>query len=128
MIKASTIRKNIFDDDNGQLVLMACLSIAIFLVLISVYEYSTLTAGGGSINRENMGSTYFYIDLRDRYENVYSNTYLNMSKTTNITVFEKEMREFALLHGYSVNFIRNETTATIIFVDKDMKIIEQVNK
>lgn len=117
-----------FDDDSGQLILIACISIAASLILISIFEYSTLTTGEGSINRENIGTIYFYTNIRDSYINVYNDEYLNMGKTTNITIFEKEMKEFALLHGYSINFIRNDTMATIIFVDKDMRIVEKINR
>jgi hypothetical protein len=119
---------DMFDDDGGQLILIASISIAASLILISMYEYSTLMTGEGSINRENMESTYFYNGIRDRYVKVYNNEYLNMNKSTNITIFEKEMKEFALLHGYSVNFIRNDSSTTIIFVDKDTKIVEKINR
>lgn len=118
----------IIKDDSGQMILITCLSIAVIMVMISVYEYSTMMTGEGSINKENSGSTYFYINARDRYEKIYNDEYLNLSKTTNITIFEKEMREFALLHGYSINFMRNDTSAKIIFIDKDMRIIEQINR
>ena len=128
-MKKNNMKKNrMFDDDSGQLILIACISIAVSLVMITIYEYSTLTTGEGSINRENIGSTYFYTNIRDRYINVYNEEYLNTSKSTNITVFEKEMKKFAILHGYSIDFIRNESSATIIFVDKDTKIIEEVKR
>lgn len=119
---------NMLKDDSGQLILIACVSIAVSLILISIYEYSTLITGEGSINRENMGSTYFYTNIRDRYVNVYNGEYLDMNKSSNITVFEKEMKKFALLHGYSIDFVRNDSLATIIFVDKDMKIIEEIKR
>ena len=122
------INMKIIKDDNGQMILITCLSIAIILILISIYEYSTMMTGEGSINKENSESTYFYINARDRYMKIYNDEYLNMSKTTNITIFEKEMKEFALLHGYSINFIRNDTLAKMIFIDKDMMIIEQFNR
>ena len=118
----------IIKDDNGQMILIMCLSIAVILIMISIHEYSTMMTGEGSINKENSESTYFYINARERYVKIYNDEYLNLSKTTNITIFEKEMKEFALLHGYSVNFIRNDTSAKIIFVDKDMRIIEQINR
>ena len=118
----------IIKDDNGQMILITCLSIAIILILISIYEYSAMMTGEGSINKENSESTYFYINARDRYANIYNDEYLNLSKTTNITIFEKEMKEFAMLHGYSVSFIRNDTSVKMIFVDNDMKIIEQINR
>jgi len=122
------INTKIIKDDNGQMILIMCLSIAVILMTISIYEYSAMMTGEGSINKENSESTYFYINVRDRYENVYNDEYLNLSKKTNITTFEKEVKEFALLHGYSVNFIRNDTSAKIIFIDKDMRIIEQINR
>lgn len=122
------ITRNMLKDDSGQLILIACVSIAASLILISIYEYSTLTTGEGSINRENIGSTYFYTNIRDRYMNVYNDEYLDMNKSTNITIFEKETKKFALLHGYSIDFIRNDSFVTIIFVDKDMKIIEEIKK
>lgn len=118
----------IIKDDNGQMILITCLSIAIILILISIYEYSTMMTGEGAINKENSESTYFYINARDRYAKIYNDEYLNLSKTTNITIFEKEMKAFALLHGYSVSFIRNDTSAKMIFIDKDMRIIEQINR
>ena len=116
------------DDDSGQLILIACVSIAASLIMMTIYEYSTLTTGEGSINRENMGSTYFYTNIRDRYINVYNDEYLNTGKLTNITIFEKEMKKFALLHGYSIDFVRNQSSVTIIFVDKDTKIIEEFKR
>lgn len=120
--------KTFDDDDSGQIILLACVSIAICLILITIYEYSTFTTGEGSINRENVESTYFYTNIRDRYTNVYNDEYLDTNKSTNITTFEREMKKFALLHGYSIDFIRNESSATIIFVDKDMKIIDEIKR
>ena len=111
-------------DDRGQLILIACVGIVLALVLISVYELSTLNTGENSINRENRDSYYYYKSIRDRYDAVYKEPYTNMSNPVNLTLFEKELKEFSLLHGYSVEFIRNDTQATIIFIDKDIKIEE----
>lgn len=122
------LMKRSFDNDSGQLILITCVLIAIVLILISIYGYSTLMTGKGSIDRENIDSTYFYLGMRNRYINIYNNEYLDINKTTNITIFEKEMKQFSVLHGYSIDFIRDDFSATIIFVDKDMKIIEKINR
>ncbi len=123
--------RSLYKDEKGQLILGACVSIVIALILITTYEYSILSTGENSINRENMESTYFYLNIRDTYARIYTDTcldYLNMSKPANITVFEKEMKEFALLHGYSMEFIRDDTKATIIFIDKEIRIKEEIYK
>ncbi len=113
------------EDEGGQLILLACVSIVIAIVLIATYEYTTLWAGETSINHETSDSFFFYRSARDRYEKIYNNTdYLNLSKSPNITVFEREMKTFAILHGYSMDFVRNDTHARIIFIDKDLRIDE----
>ncbi len=109
------------DDDSGQMILIACVSIAAALVLISTYEYSTLGTGEKSINRENLNSYDYYNNIRDRYVDLYDSGYGN-----DIAPYETELKEYALLHGASVEFIHNGTQVTIIFIDKDLKIEEVV--
>ncbi|KCZ72648.1 hypothetical protein ANME2D_01079 [Candidatus Methanoperedens nitroreducens] len=119
--------KKLFNNDSGQLILIACVSVVLAIVLIAVYEYSTLGTGEKSINRENMDSFYYYKNIRERYTDIYKKSnYLDINNTRNLTVFEKELKEFALLHGYSVDFIRDGTNATIIYLDKDIKIEEKI--
>lgn len=120
--------KRLLNNNDGQMILITCVSIALALVLIAVYELSILDTGEKSINRENMNSFYYYKNVRDRYIDVYKDPYLNLSKETNITRFENELREFSLLHGYSVAFVRNGTQAKIIFTDKDIRIEETIDK
>ncbi len=108
------------DDDSGQLILIACVSVAAALVLIATYEYSTLGTGENSINRENVNSYYFYDSIRDRYNETYTDGSDN-------TVFEKELKEFSLMHGYSLDFICTGTNRTIVFIDKDIKITEELD-
>lgn len=111
-------------DDSGQLILIACVSVAAALVLIAVYEYSTLGTGENSINRENLNSYYFYDSIRKEYSGIYNNTDKN-----DILTFENEIKKFALLHGYSVDFICTNNTngnRTIVFIDKDIKIREEL--
>ncbi|MBC2699352.1 MAG: hypothetical protein HF976_13430 [ANME-2 cluster archaeon] len=118
-----------FDDETGQLILIACVTVALAIVLITSYEYSTLVTGEKSINRENMDSTYYYQDVRERYINIYDKSeYLNYSKPINLTVFENEMKDLAILHGYSIDFIHNDngSKTTIVFVDKDIRIEEEL--
>ncbi|MCE8428235.1 MAG: hypothetical protein J5U19_07610 [Candidatus Methanoperedens sp.] len=98
------------DNDSGQLILIACVSVAAALVLISSYEYSTLSSGEDSIDRENLNSYYYYNSIRETYNQT----------------FEKDLQNFALLHGYSVDFVCNGVNKTIIFVDKDIKIQEEL--
>lgn len=121
--------KTFHQDEKGQLILGACVSIVVAMILIAAYEYSILSTGENSINHENKESTYFYINMRDTYSGIYRDTsrdFLNMSNPSNITVFEKEMKEFALLHGYSVEFQRDDVKATIIFIDKELRIKEEI--
>ncbi len=113
--------RNFSDDDNGQLILVACVFIAAALVLITTYEYSTLNTGENSINRENLNSYDYYNNIRDRYVDLYANGYGNQ-----ISPFETELKEYALLHGASVDFIHNGTQVSIKFVDKDLEIDEVV--
>jgi hypothetical protein len=118
-----------FDDETGQLILIACVTVVLAIVLITSYEYSTLSTGEESINRENMDSTYYYQDVRERYINIYKDPeYLNYSEPINLTVFENEMKDLAILHGYSIDFIHtdNRSKTTIVFVDKDIKIEEEL--
>ncbi len=109
------------DDDSGQLILIACVSVAAALVLISIYEYSTLGTGEKSINRETLNSYDYYNNIRDRYVNLSDSGYRN-----NIAPYETELKEYALLHGASVDFIHNGTQVKIIFIDKDLKIEEVI--
>jgi hypothetical protein len=108
--------KRFIDDERGQLILIACVSIAAALVLIATYEYSTLDTGENSINRETMNSYYFYNSIRDRYNETYDDL--------NSALFENELKEFSLMHGYSLDFKCTGTNRTIVFIDKDIKIIE----
>lgn len=110
--------RRLTDDDSGQLILIACVSVAAAIVLISIYEFSTLSAGEDSINRENLNSYYYYGSIRE----TYNQTYL----LTNHTVFETDLKKFALMHGYSVDFVCTGVNKTIIFVDKDIKIQEEL--
>lgn len=107
------------DDDSGQLILIACVSIAAALVLIATYEYSTLGTGENSINRENMNSYYFYDSIRDRYNETYGEE--------DHALFEKELKEFSLMHGHSLDFICTGTNKTMVFIDKDIKITEELD-
>jgi hypothetical protein len=110
--------KRFSGDDSGQLILIACISVAAAIVLISIYEYSTLSAGEDSINRENLNSYYYYDSIRE----TYNQTYLRPDHA----VFENELKKFALMHGYSVDFVCKGGNKTIIFVDKDIKIQEEL--
>ena len=117
-----------FDDDTGQLILIACVTVVLAIVLMTTYEYSTLGTGEKSINRENMDSTYYYQDVRERYINIYSNPeYLNYSEPNNLTVYENEIKDLAILHGYSIDFIHDgPKKTTIVFVDKNIRIEEEL--
>jgi len=111
-----------FEDDEGQLILIACVIITITIVLIMSFEYSTLVTGEKSIKRENMNSVYYYESIRDRYVNIYNDPdYLD-----NLDMYESEIIALAQLHGYSVDFVHNNLTTTIVFVDKDMRIEEEL--
>ncbi len=109
--------KRIFGNENGQLILIACVSIVLVLVLIAIYESYTLATGENSIKSENRDSFYYYMDIRNKYIDISG---FNKSK------FEGEMMDLSLLHGYSVNFIHNGGKTTIIFVDKDIRIVEEL--
>ncbi len=109
------------DDDSGQLILLACFSVVAAVVLVSAYEYSTLSTGEKSINRETLNSYDYYNNIRDRYIDLNNSGYGN-----NIAPYETELKEYALLHGASVEFIHNGTQVKIIFIDKDLKIEEVV--
>ncbi len=100
-------------------------------MLITTYEYSALGTGENSINRENSGSAYFYMNIMDRYTNIYyNNASWDSSNPKNLTYFENDMKDFALLHGYSLDFVcninSNNTTTRIIFVDKDLRTEEEL--
>ena len=41
---------------------------------------------------------------------------------------ENELKEFGLLHGYSVDFVCRDKHKTIIFIDKDIKIEEKMGE
>lgn len=117
--------KRFKDDDNGQLILIACVSVAAALVLIATYEYSTLAAGENSINRENMNSYYFYDSIRDRYSLIYN----NINYSDSIHEHENDLKKFALLHGYSLDFVcSNDNHKIIIFIDKDIRIEEKMRE
>jgi hypothetical protein len=107
------------DDDSGQLILIACVSVAAALVLIATYEYSTLGTGENSINRENVNSYYFYDSIRENY----NQTYLASDRVK----FENELKSFSLMHGYSLDFICTGTNRTILFIDNDIKITEELD-
>ncbi len=111
-----------FEDDEGQLILIGCVIITIAIVLIISFEYSTLATGEKSIKRENMNSVYYYESVRDRYVNIYN----NQDYEDNLDLFESEIIALAQLHGYSVDFVHNNLTTTIVFVDKDMRIEEEL--
>jgi len=108
------------DDDSGQLIIIACVSVAAAILLISMYEFSTLSAGEDSINRENLNSYYYYGSIRE----TYFQTYLQSDHTE----FEKDLKMFALMHGYSVDFRCNvtENKTILLFVDKDIKMQEEL--
>ncbi len=108
------------DDDSGQLILIACVSVAAAIVLITMYGYSTLGTGENSINRENMNSYYYYDSIRDNYPNK------DLPESDKLR-FEKDLKAFALLHGYSVDFkCNNNNNNEIMFIDKDIEIKEEV--
>ncbi len=108
------------DDDHGQLILIACVSIAVALVLIATYGYYTIGTGENSINREDMNSFYYYQSIRDNY--------MNISHNQNNVTLKNEMKASALLHGYSVDFgVCSSGNSTIIFIDKDIQIREEVS-
>jgi hypothetical protein len=116
-----------FEDEEGQLILIACVIITVTIVLIISFEYSTLVTGEKSIKRENMNSVYYYESVRDRYVNIYNNPdYLDFNNTINLDIFENEIKALAQLHGYSVDFVHNNSKTTIVFVDKDMRIEEEL--
>lgn len=117
-----------FNDDSGQFLLITCVGVSIALVMMATYEYSTMETGEMSINRENMNSFYYYESIRDNYVPIYNDsTYLDFTNPKNRTVFENDMKNLALLHGYSVNFIHNGSKTTILFGDKDVTIEEELN-
>ena len=98
------------------------MSVAAALVLIATYEYSTLGTGENSINRENLNSYYFYDSIRERYLEIYNNS------NYDVPLFENELKKFAILHGYSVDFVCTGSNRTILFVDKDIKIKEELER
>ncbi len=113
--------RRFIDDDSGQLILIACVSIAAALVLIATYGYYTIGAGEDSINREDMNSFYYYHSIRDNYMNI-------SSKDLNNITLKNELKSSAILHGYSVDFgVCSYGNSTIIFIDKDIQIREVVS-
>lgn len=115
------------NDETGQLILIACFTVVVAIILMVSYEYSTLSTGENSINRENMDSTYYFHDVRERYINIYNDPdYLNYSEPNNLTVFENEIKDLAILHGFSIDFIHDGPKTTIVFVDKDVRIEEEL--
>jgi hypothetical protein len=112
--------RKFLDDDSGQLILIACVSIAVALVLIATYGYYTIGTGEDSINREDMNSFYYYHSIRDNYMNISHND------QNAIIVFENDMKAYALLHGYSVDFVCKDKNTTIIFMDRDIQINEDM--
>lgn len=115
------MRNNFVNNDKGQMILLSCVFVTLALTLIGIYEYSILDTGENSINRENVDSFYYYKNIRDRYTSVYEGQ-------SNVTTFENELEEFALLHGYSLNFLHGDTQVRIIFVDKDLRIEEDIER
>ncbi len=114
--------RRLLDNDSGQLILIACVFVVFSLILIATYEYSALGTGEKSIIRENMNSYYFYDSFRERYSQIYNNyTYIDR-----IPEFENEFKDFALLHGYSVDFVCSDQNRTIVFTDKDIYIREEL--
>jgi hypothetical protein len=100
-------------------------------MLIATYEYSALGTGEKSINRENSGSAYFYMNIMDQYTNIYyNNASWDSSNPKNLTYFENDMKEFALLHGYSLDFVCNDNSSNVstkvIFVDRGVRIEEDL--
>ncbi|MBE0521536.1 MAG: hypothetical protein IBX39_04630 [Candidatus Methanoperedenaceae archaeon] len=108
------------NDDSGQLILIACVSVTAALLLIAAYEYSTLGTGENSINRENLNSYYFYDSIRERYSRIYNDP------DYNVPSFENDLKNFTILHGFSVDFVCKDNNRTIIFIDKDIKIEEEL--
>lgn len=106
------------NDDSGQMILVTCISIVLALILITIYAYSSLETGEGSINRENMNAYYYYDSIRDKYKEIYK------SNSSDADVFKEEIKGFALLHGYSVEFVCSGENSKIIFADKDIRIEE----
>ena len=120
--------KRFYDDDSAQMILIACVSIVLALVLIAVYENYALVTGENSIKSENRDSFYFYMDMRDKYNDIYNDAkYLDYGSPNNLSVLEKELKEFSLFHGYSLDFIHNGGKTTIVFVDKDIRIKEELS-
>ena len=75
-------------------------TVVLAIVLMTTYEYSTLGTGEKSINRENMDSTYYYQDVRERYINIYTNTLsLHKSKPNNPNVYENERKNLLISHS-----------------------------
>ncbi len=109
--------RRFLEDDSGQLILIACVTIAAALVLTATYGYYTIGTGEDSINREDMNSFYYYHSVRDNYINISS------EDPNNITL-KNELKAYAQMHGYSVDFVCNGVNTTIIFIDKDIQIKE----
>ncbi len=117
--------RRFIDDESGQLILIACVSVAVAIILIATYEYSTLGTGENSINSETMNSYYFYDSIRDRYSLIYN----NITYRDNFDIYENDLKKFVLLHGYSLDFAcSNDRHKIIIFIDKDIKIEEKMEE
>jgi hypothetical protein len=78
-----------------------------------------MSVNGNTIKRENVNSFYYYNNIRETYSGVYSDT-------NNVTAFENDLKSFALIHGYSVDFTCSHGNKTIIFIDTDIIIEEEL--
>lgn len=108
--------RRLLKDDSGQLILIACISTAAALVLIAMYGFYIAGTGENSINRENANSYFYYDSIRDNLRNIAQNP-------NNITL-KNDMKAFALLHGYSLDFVCINNNTAIIFRDGDLLINE----
>ncbi len=106
-------------DDSGQLILIACVAIAAALVMIATYGFYMEGRGENSINRENANSYFYYDSIRDNL--------ILVGQNTNNAILKNDMKSFALLHGYSLDFVCTNHNTTIRFVDRDLQINEITN-
>lgn len=117
--------RKFYNNEEGQIILSGCMTIVVAIILMTTYTYSILWTGEGSIDTENRDSFYYYNSIKDNYLNMPSNIDNN-----NVTIYENQLKDFALLHGYSLNFLHKDVNfnknTTIIFTDKDIKIIEKL--
>lgn len=113
-------------DDRGQLILIACAVIAISIVLMATYEYTVMGAGQKVIKNEVRGAPYYYMNGRDAYLDFLEAEWANSSDPSTMhgkmRGYEKDIKILASQHGYSFDFLPNETSPFIIFADKDMII------